>query len=103
MLLDAGAVIHCKANVPQRVLALDRVRNPGDRLEWTAGGSSGGEAALVKMRACVFGIGTDVGGSITIPAMCNGVVGEKPSLGRVMGEGQEMGQFRGGGGCLWRL
>lgn len=92
--------MHCKTNVPQGMLALDsvnnvfgRVLNPENRVEWTAGGSSGGEAALVNMRGCVFGIGTDVGGSIRIPAMCNGVVGCKPSLGRLPAGGQELGQL----------
>ena len=100
MLWDAGAVIHCKTNVSQGLQALDsmtnifgRVLNPHNRLDWTAGGSSGGEGVLVAMKGCVMGVGTDVGGSIRIPAMCNGVLGFKPSVGRVPSGGQEIGQL----------
>lgn len=86
--------------MPQTLQALDSVNNifgrtlnPRNRQEWSAGGSSGGEAVLVSMRGCVIGVGTDVGGSIRIPAMCNGVVGFKPSKGRVPYSGQESGQL----------
>ena len=100
ILLAAGAVIHCKTNVPQTLLALDSVNNvfgrtlnPLNRTDWTVGGSSGGEGALVAMRGSVFGIGTDVGGSIRIPAMCNAVLGFKPSSGRISSRGQTTGQL----------
>jgi fatty acid amide hydrolase 2 len=53
-----------------------------------AGGSSGGEGAIVGAGASPFGIGTDVGGSIRAPAFCNGVFGHKPSGGLVPGTGQ---------------
>ena len=65
-----------------------RTLNPANRQGWTAGGSSGGEGVLVKMRGSVLGVGTDVGGSIRIPAMCNGIYGFKPSVGRIPSEGQ---------------
>ena len=104
ILLAAGAVIHCTTNVPQTLMALDSVNNifgrtlnPQNRQEWTAGGSSGGEGVLVKMRGSVFGIGTDVGGSVRIPAMCNGIYGFKPSLGRIPAEGQTSAQAEGSG------
>ena len=104
LLLGAGAVVHCKTNVPQTLMALDSVNNvfgrtlnPLNRRDWTAGGSSGGEGALVAMRGCVLGVGTDVGGSIRIPAMCNGAVGFKPSAGRVPYAGQESGTPEGMG------
>lgn len=97
MLLRAGAVIHCKTNIPLTLQALDshnnvfgRVLNPAN-LNLTAGGSSGGEGALIAMRGSVLGVGTDVGGSIRIPAMCNGLVGVKPSHGRIPYAGQENG------------
>ncbi|KAE8444046.1 hypothetical protein EG329_000914 [Mollisiaceae sp. DMI_Dod_QoI] len=101
MLLEAGAVLYCKTNVPQTLMALDsdnnvfgRVLNPRDR-RMTAGGSSGGEGALIAMKGSVLGIGTDVGGSIRIPAMCNGLYGIKPGSVRVPYVGQENGTIEG--------
>ncbi|KAK3648725.1 hypothetical protein LTR56_000998 [Elasticomyces elasticus] len=101
LLLEQGAVLYCKTNVPLTMMALDshnnvfgRTLNPANRL-LTAGGSSGGEGALVAMRGSPLGIGTDVGGSIRIPAMCNGLVGVKPSHGRVPYAGQEGGALPG--------
>ncbi|KAF4624347.1 hypothetical protein G7Y89_g13825 [Cudoniella acicularis] len=94
ILLKQGAVLYCKTNIPQTLMALDsdnnlfgRVLNPRDR-RLTAGGSSGGEGALIAMRGSVLGVGTDVGGSIRIPAMCNGLYGIKPSAQRVPYVGQ---------------
>jgi amidase len=97
ILLQAGAVLYCKTNVPQSLMALDshnnvfgRTLNPANT-NLTAGGSSGGEGALLAMRGSILGIGTDVGGSIRVPAMCNGLFGVKPSAGRVPYSGQEGG------------
>lgn len=101
ILLEQGAVLYCKTNIPQTLMALDsdnnvfgRVLNPRNRLV-TAGGSSGGEGALVAMRGSVLGVGTDVGGSIRIPAMCGGLYGIKPSAQRVPYVGQENGTRKG--------
>ena len=95
ILLRAGAVLYCKTNVPQLLIALDshnnvfgRVLNPRN-IALSAGGSSGGEGALIAIRGSVLGVGTDVGGSIRIPAMCNGLYGVKPSVGRVPYLGQQ--------------
>ncbi|KAF7194043.1 Acetamidase [Pseudocercospora fuligena] len=96
-LLSLGAVLFCKTNVPQTMMALDshnnvfgRTLNPANKM-LTAGGSSGGEGALLAMRGSLIGVGTDVGGSVRIPAACNGLFGVKPSHGRVPFAGQEGG------------
>lgn len=54
----------------------------------TCGGSSGGEGAIVGAGGAPFGLGSDIGGSIRMPAFFNGVFGHKPSGGRVAGTGQ---------------
>jgi Asp-tRNA(Asn)/Glu-tRNA(Gln) amidotransferase A subunit family amidase len=97
ILLEQGAVIYCKTNIPQTLMALDsdnnifgRVLNPRNT-KVTAGGSSGGEGALIAMRGSVLGVGTDVGGSIRIPAMCCGLYGIKPSAQRIPFVGQQNG------------
>ncbi|KAJ5850972.1 hypothetical protein N7455_010828 [Penicillium solitum] len=78
ILLEAGAVLYVKTNVPQTMMTADphnnvfgRVQNP-HRSTLTAGGSSGGEGALVAMRGSILGIGTDIAGSIRIPSLCCG-------------------------------
>jgi 2-dehydropantoate 2-reductase len=62
--------------------------NPYDRGR-TAGGSSGGSAALVAVGACPLAVGTDTGGSIRVPAAYCGVVGLKPSFGLLSVEGAQ--------------
>jgi amidase len=59
-----------------------RTLNP-NKLSLTAGGSTGGEAALLRMRGSILGVGTDIAGSIRIPALCNGILGFKPTSGRI--------------------
>jgi fatty acid amide hydrolase 2 len=56
--------------------------------DYQPGGSSGGEGAIIGAGGSPFGLGTDVGGSIRIPAFANGVFGHKPSGGLVPGTGQ---------------
>jgi fatty acid amide hydrolase 2 len=64
-----------------------RTRNPYGR--WRiAGGSSGGEGAIVGAGGAPFGLGSDIGGSIRLPAFFNGVFGHKPTGGLVPGTGQ---------------
>src|ERR1700761_6983836 len=89
IILAAGAVCYVKTNLPQTMMAADsdnnlfgRTLNP-NKLSLTAGGSTGGEGALLKMRGSVLGIGTDMAGSVRIPALCNGVFGFKPSVSRI--------------------
>lgn len=59
-----------------------RTLNPHN-LGLTAGGSSGGESALVAYRGAPIGVGTDLGGSIRMPAASTGVYGFKPSCNRI--------------------
>ncbi|HEY2044310.1 MAG TPA: amidase [Jatrophihabitans sp.] len=55
---------------------------------FTVGGSSGGESASVAAGMSAFGIGTDFGGSLRWPAQCTGVLGLRPTVGRVPATGQ---------------
>jgi fatty acid amide hydrolase len=83
-----GAIMLGKTNVPQLLLAQETenavygVTNNPWNLERVPGGSSGGEAAAVAAGMSPLGIGTDIGGSIRIPAHFCGVVGFKPTLDR---------------------
>jgi aspartyl-tRNA(Asn)/glutamyl-tRNA(Gln) amidotransferase subunit A len=85
----AGAVIIGKCNMHEfdagstsAVSYWGPVRNPWN-LERVAGGASGGSAAAVAMNNCFAALGTDTGGSIRIPSAYCGVVGFKPTYGRV--------------------
>ncbi|MEM9195831.1 MAG: amidase [Myxococcota bacterium] len=64
-----------------------RCNNAYDRSR-TAGGSSGGEGAIVGAGASPVGLGADIGGSIRMPAFFNGVFGHKPTGGLVPNTGQ---------------
>jgi amidase len=84
-----GAVILGKTNAPEfgtRPVTegplFPPARNPYDRSR-TAGGSTGGGGAAVASGLCALAQGGDGGGSIRIPAACCGVVGLKPSRGRI--------------------
>ena len=88
-LRDAGFVIVGKTNMPEfGILPVSEprrfgpVRNPWDT-ERTPGGSSGGSAAAVAAGLVPLAHGSDGGGSIRIPAACCGLVGLKPSRGRI--------------------
>jgi aspartyl-tRNA(Asn)/glutamyl-tRNA(Gln) amidotransferase subunit A len=62
------------------------VRNPWN-LERFPAGSSGGSGVAVAARACYGSIGTDTGGSIRLPSAVNGIVGIRPTYGRVSNHG----------------
>jgi aspartyl-tRNA(Asn)/glutamyl-tRNA(Gln) amidotransferase subunit A len=88
-LREAGAILIGKTTTPEfghKPLTdsplFGATRNPWD-LSRTPGGSSGGAAAAVATGQGPLALGTDGGGSIRIPAACCGVVGLKPTLGRV--------------------
>ncbi len=82
----SGAIVLGKTNVPQTLLCTTETTNPlyGTthnpwKLGYGPGGSSGGEAAAIAAGESCFGIGTDLGGSIRIPASFCGVCGLKPT------------------------
>ncbi|WP_052668729.1 amidase [Nitriliruptor alkaliphilus] len=85
----AGAIPFLRTNLPEFGLRLDtdnplrgRTRNPWDPSR-TPGGSSGGEAAAIAARMSPLGLGNDIGGSLRNPAFCCGIVGFRPTTGRV--------------------
>ena len=85
----AGAVIVGRTNTPAFSLRWDtdndlrgRTFNPWNRRH-TPGGSSGGAAASLAVGIAPLGHGNDLGGSIRYPAYCCGIVGIRPTLGRV--------------------
>lgn len=92
-LKNAGAIILCKTNTPALCFCHEtdnklygRTNNAWNKKR-TAGGSSGGEAALIGVGGTPIGMSSDIGGSIRFPSHFNGVVGFKPGKFQVSSEG----------------
>ena len=88
-----GAIILGKTNTPTLCFCQEtdnklygRTNNPWD-LSKTAGGSSGGEGALIAVGGAAAGLGSDIGGSIRFPSHFNGVIGFKSGNRQVSQEG----------------
>lgn len=88
-ILKAGAIVHARTATPEfsclgqtwsRLWGV--TRNPWN-VEYTPGGSSGGSGASLAAGTTTLASGSDIGGSIRIPASCNGVVGFKAPYGRI--------------------
>ena len=88
ILQELGAVRYCKTNVPTAMMIAESVNNTFGRTvnplnrALTSGGSSGGESALIAFGGSPLGVGTDIGGSLRIPAACTGIFTLRPSHGR---------------------
>ncbi|MGL5009224.1 MAG: Asp-tRNA(Asn)/Glu-tRNA(Gln) amidotransferase subunit GatA [Paracoccaceae bacterium] len=93
-LFDAGAVMLGKLNMDEFAMgssnetscygnAVNPWQREGSNVQLTPGGSSGGSAAAVAGDLCLAATGTDTGGSIRQPAAFTGIVGIKPTYGRV--------------------
>ncbi|EWZ34102.1 hypothetical protein FOCG_10319 [Fusarium oxysporum f. sp. radicis-lycopersici 26381] len=96
IMVDAGAVIIAKTNVPQTCLAADTINVVFGRTlnahksGFGAGGSSGGEGTSLAMGASILGLGSDGAGSARMPAMANGVIGYRPSGYRLPADGRSI-------------
>lgn len=93
LLREAGAVVVGKANLHELAFGATSnnatygpVRNPFDEAH-VAGGSSGGSAVAVALGSVPFSLGSDTGGSVTVPSAFCGIVGFRPTTGRYPGTG----------------
>lgn len=91
---EAGAIAMGVSNVSELCMWYESANNVYGRSNnpyhtgRMVGGSSGGEACAISSGCSIFGIGSDVGGSIRMPAFFNGIFGHKPSTGIVSNYGQ---------------
>lgn len=83
-----GALLYMKTTVPMAMLLYETFSSAYGYTEnalnrhYSAGGSSGGEAVVIKAKACILGIGTDIGGSLRCPAIFNGIWSIRPTVNR---------------------
>src|SRR5215472_3504259 len=89
----AGAILVGNTNTPEFLMAYEtnnllsgRTSNPWN-LDYSAGGSSGGESAAIASGCSMGGVGSDGGGSIRVPAHFCGICGLKPTPGRIPASG----------------
>jgi Asp-tRNA(Asn)/Glu-tRNA(Gln) amidotransferase A subunit family amidase len=89
----AGAILLGNTNTPEFLMAYEtdnlltgKTCNPWN-LAYSAGGSSGGEAAAIASACSMGGVGSDGGGSLRTPAHCCGICGLKPTPGRIPATG----------------
>jgi Asp-tRNA(Asn)/Glu-tRNA(Gln) amidotransferase A subunit family amidase len=89
----AGAILLGNTNTPEFLMAYEtdnrlngKTSNPWNT-EYSAGGSSGGEAAAIAAGCSAGGVGSDGGGSIRVPAHFGGICGLKPTPGRIASNG----------------
>ncbi|HNP69838.1 MAG TPA: amidase family protein [Kouleothrix sp.] len=94
-LRQAGAIVLGKTNMAQMLLFLEsdnpvygRTNNPWNP-DRSSGGSSGGEAAMIAAGGSALGLGSDIGGSLRVPATFCGIASLKPTAGRC----PDMGRF----------
>lgn len=94
VLKELGALPFCRTNLPQTCISFDcsnpiygATRNPRN-FERSPGGSSGGEGALIAGGGSLMGFGSDLGGSVRMPAIFSGITALKPTSGRIPLTGQ---------------
>lgn len=90
---NSGGILLGNTNTPEYLMAYEtdnrlsgKTANPWD-LAYSAGGSSGGEAAAIASGCSMGGVGSDGGGSVRVPAHFSGICGLKPTPGRVPSTG----------------
>lgn len=97
MLRELGAVFYVKTNTPTAMKMAETINNVWGETRnalhklLTPGGSSGGEGSLISFKGSPLGVGTDIGGSIRIPAAQGFQYGLKPSVGRFPAYGGKTG------------
>lgn len=85
ILAKLGAVFYVKTTTPTAMMMMETISNVWGQTNGayhsgtSSGGSSGGEGVLLAMRGSPLGVGTDIGGSIRIPAAFNSLYGLKPT------------------------